>query len=220
MNLRSSDLPAEYPIMSLSRRLAALIAFLLCAIVTQAQASQQTELAILRPRITEFVDAWLVQRNPARTVAFVDDSAYKDKPVFGEGCEGWVKPHMPVEKARQSLGEYLIGTANSHPPGTDVRQILVNLSTAEWASYAVNDVSSDRYIVMRVDDKSIKEMFAGKKNPYHEVLARHLKNGSPIYWSTFGVLLPNHEAVVFYAGWQHLRDNWYISAIDVTCPGL
>jgi len=201
-------------------RLAWLIVLLLSAITMAAQTSQQSELAALRPRITEFINAWLVQRDPANVVSFVDESAYKDKPVFGEGCEGWLKPHMPIEKARQRLGEYLIGTANSYPPGTDVRNILVNLSTAEWASYAVNDVSTDRFIVMRIDEKSVKEMFEGKKNPYREVLARHLKNGSPIYWTTSGILLPNHEALVIYAGWQHLRDNWYISAIDVTCPGL
>ena len=206
--------------MPLHRRLAPLIAVLLSAAMIPAQTSQQSELAALRPRIAEFINAWLVQRDPAHVLGFVDDSAYKDKPVFGEGCEGWLKPHMPVEKARQRLGEYLIGTANSYPQGTDVRNILVNLSTAEWASYAVNDVSTDRFIVMRIDEKSVKEMFEGKKNPYGEVLARHLKNGSPIYWTTFGILLPNHEALVIYAGWQHLRDNWYISSIDVTCPGL
>lgn len=207
--------------MFVSRRLPAFIViFLSFATSISAETSQQAELAALQPRIAEFIHAWLVQRDPAHTLAFVDDSAYKDKPVFGEACEGWLKPHMPLEKARTTVGDFLVGTANLYPAGTDVGQILVNLSTAEWASYAVNDVSRDRYIVMRVDEKSIKQMFQGKKNPYREVLARHLKNGAPIYWTTFGILLPNHDGVVVYAAWQHLRDNWYLSAIDVTCPGL
>jgi len=205
--------------MSLSRRAAALIIVLLSAVIIPAE-TQPTELAALQRRIAAFIKAWVTERNTAQTLAFVDDSAYRDKPVFGETCEGWLRPHMPLEKARKTLGDYLVGTTNPYPAGTDVSQILVNLSTAEWASFAVNDVSRDRYILMRVDEKSIRQMFEGKKNPYREVLARHLKNGSPIYWSTFGILLPNHEGLVVYAAWQHLRDNWYISAIDVTCPGM
>jgi hypothetical protein len=128
---------------------------------------------------------------------------------------------MPLDKARQAVASYLISATRGYPAGTDVSQMLVNLSTAEWASYAINNVTADRYILMRVDAKSINEMFeGGKKNPYHEVLVRHLKNGSPIYWSVVGILLPDHDALVVYAAWQHLRDNWYISAIDVTCPGI
>ena len=206
--------------MPLNRSVAVIVIFLLFTTAIWAETAEKTDLVSLRPRIAEFINAWLVQRNPANTLAFVDESAYKDKPVFGAACEGWLKLHMPIEKARKTLGDYLISTANSYPPGTNVGQILVNLSTAEWASYAVNDVSADRYIIMRVDEQSIKDLFVGKKNPYREVLARHLKNGSPIYWSTFGVLLSNHDALVVYAAWQHLRDNWYVSAIDVTCPGM
>ena len=206
--------------MSLSRRAAALIIVLLSAIISPTETAQPAELADLQRRIAAFIKAWVTERNTAQTLAFVDDSAYRDKPVFGETCEGWLRPHMPLEKARKTLGDYLVGTTNSYPAGTDVSQILVNLSTAEWASFAVNDVSRDRYILMRVDERSIRQMFEGKKNPYREVLARHLKNASPIYWSTFGILLPNHEGLVVYAAWQHLRDNWYISAIDVTCPGM
>ncbi|HZU41463.1 MAG TPA: hypothetical protein VE994_02235 [Terriglobales bacterium] len=220
MSLRSFAFGDQTSIMFRQRLAAFIIILLLASTAVRAQTAQQAELAALRPRITDFIEAWLVQRNVAHTIAFVDDSAYKDKPAFGEGCEGWLKPHMPLERARKTLGGYLIDTANSYPPGTDVRQMLVNLSTAEWASYAVNDVSTDRYIVMRIDEKSVNDLFEGKKNPYHQILARHLKDGSPIYWTTFGLLLPNHEAFVIYAGWQHLRDNWYISTIDVTCPGL
>src|SRR5579864_6487196 len=161
--------------MSLSRRAAALIIVLLSAVIIPAE-TQPTELAALQPRIAAFIKAWVTERNTAQTLAFVDDSAYRDKPVFGETCEGWLRPHMPLEKARKTLGDYLVGTTNSYPAGTDVSQILVNLSTAEWASFAVNDVSRDRYILMRVDERSIRQMFEGKKNPYREVLARHLKN--------------------------------------------
>lgn len=191
------------------------------AITSPAENPQQAELAALHPRTAEFITAWLSQRNSARTLALIDDSAYKDKPVFGETCDGWLRHGMPLERARLTVGNYLISAANTYPAGTDVSQVLVNLSTAEWASYAINNVPADRYILMRVDAKSINDMFqGGKKNPYHEMLARHLKNGSPIYWSVFGILLPDHNALVVYAAWQHVRDDWYITSIDVTCPGI
>lgn len=185
-----------------------------------AQTPQQAELASLHPRIAEFITDWLVQRNAPHTLAFIDDSAYKDKPVFGEGCEGWQHRGMSLEKARQTVGNYLSSTANSYPAGTDFRQMLVNLSSAEWAAYSINDVAADRYIVMRIDENSLKGMFGKNKHPYRDVLTHHLKNGSPLYWSVFGILLPDHNALVVYAAWQRVRNDWYITAIDVTCPGI
>ncbi len=160
-----------------------------------------------------------MKRNPTQLVALIDDSAYSDKPVFGETCQGWLRRGMPVERARQTVTNYLIGVANSYPAGTSFTDELVNLSTAEWASYAVNDVRADRYILMRVDAKSIKDMFRGNK-AYRNVLERHLKNGPPLYWSVFGILLPDQDALVVYAVWQRVRDNWYVTGVDVTCPGI
>ena len=185
-----------------------------------AETPQQAELATLQPRITAFIAAWLAQRNPTQTGAFIDDSVFKDKPVFGEACPGWIRSSMPPERARPAIANYIIGAVGGYPAGTAVPQMLVNLSTAEWASFAVNDVGADRYILMRIDDKSLQAMFGGKKNPYRDVLKRHLKNGSPIYWSVFGILLPDHDALVVYAAWQQLHQQWSITAIDVTCPGI
>ena len=185
-----------------------------------AENPQQAELSTIHPRIASFVTAWLAQRNAAHLGSYFDDSAFKDKPVFGQACEGWLRHGMPADRARQSVANYLIGAISRYPAGTDVSQMLVNLSTAEWASYAVNNVTTDRYILMRVDEKSLPAMFGGSKNPYRDVLKRHLKNGSPLYWSVFGILLPDHDALVVYAAWQQLRGDWIISAIDVTCPGI
>jgi hypothetical protein len=188
--------------------------------VLAAETPQQHELTTLHPRISAFLTAWLAQRNAAQIGAFIDDSASKDKPVFGEGCGGWLRHGMSPENARRSVANYLLGSVSRYPEGTNVSQMLVNLSTAEWASDAINNVAADRYILMRVDSKSIQGMFGGKKNPYRDVLKRHLKNGSPIYWSVFGILLPDHDALVVYAAWQQVRDDWHITAIDVTCPGI
>lgn len=185
-----------------------------------AETTQQAELATLQPRITSFITVWLAQRNLKQTGTFIDDSAFKDKPVFGEACPGWLRHGMPADRARQTVSSYLIATVNGYPAGTDVSQMLVNLSTAEWASYAINKVANDRYILMRVDEPSLHAMFGGSKNPYRDVLKRHLKNGSPIYWSVFGILLPDHDALVVYAAWQQLHSDWIITAIDVTCPGI
>jgi len=197
--------------------------FLLLALLivpVSAETPQQAELATLQPRITSFISAWLGQRNAAETGTFIDESAFKDKPVFGEACPGWLRHGMPADRARQTVSNYLIGAISRYPKGTDIPQMLVNLSTADWASYAINNVATDRYILMRVDEKSIHAMFGGSKNPYRDVLKRHLKNGSPIYWSVFGILLPDHDALVIYAAWQQLHDAWSITAIDVTCPGI
>ena len=188
--------------------------------VLAAETPQQHELATLHPRISAFLTAWLVQRNAAQIGAFIDDSAFKDKPVFGEGCGGWLRHGMSPENARRSVASYLLDSVSRYPERTNVSQMLVNLSTAEWASDAINNVAADRYILMRVDSESIEGMFGGKKNPYRDLLKHHLKNGSPIYWSVFGILLPDHDALVVYAAWQQLRDDWYISAVDVTCPGI
>ena len=202
------------------RFLRALLFLVLLVVPLFAETPQQAELTTLEPRISGFITAWLAHRNAAQIGAFIDDSAFKDKPVFGEGCGGWLRHGMSPENGRRSVANYLLGSVSRYPEGTNVSQMLVNLSTAEWASDAINDVAADRYILILVDGESIQGMFGGKKNPYRDVLKRHLKNGSPIYWSVFGILLPDHDALVVYAAWQQLRDDWYISAIDVTCPGL
>jgi hypothetical protein len=192
---------------------------LLAAVMGHAEkpASNDTE---IKPRVDAFARAWLERRDGSATLAFIDDSAYGGRPVTGSACDGWYRTSMPEQEIRQTISANLINSANDLPKGLTARRMLKSEFLAgPWKQYAVNSVDSDGYLLVEMNEATENGMFhtPEMKEHYAPLFGGLRQKNGRLYWAVMPMTLADGDIFVVVAGWQHTRDNWYITHIDIIC---
>lgn len=172
-------------------------------------------------RFSEFLAAWLVQRDKAKTLSFIAPEAYSAPAMIGTYCDGWYKRDMLPSQAEKIIADNLMGVPDGFPQGTksqDMFQAWDRLPP-EWTDASLNDISKDHYLVASIDAQSLSGLFPDQfaHSDYEQFLEKEVKTAGSMYWAVFPVLQRDGDVFVIFTLWQHRRDAWSIAHIDVVC---
>jgi len=172
-------------------------------------------------RLTEFMTAWLTERDQTKTLAFVEKSAYEAPPVIGTYCSGWYRRGMPADQARRLISANLMGVPSGFPKNTAAQDIFRawDRLPPEWTNESENDVGKDHILVAVLDHDSLGRLFRDQftESAYKKFLEGEVKKGGHLYWVVFPELAPDGDVFVIFTLWRKTDDRWGIAHIDVAC---
>jgi cytochrome c5 len=172
-------------------------------------------------RLDGFLDAWLAQRDMAKTMAFIDPGAYSAPPLIGSYCDGWYKVGAPPKQAAQSISDSLKGVPVDFPKPTAAPAIFTawNRLPPQWVAMAANDVSKDHFLVARLDSDSLPRIFSGTfaGSDYYKFLSSQIQKSGSAYWVIFPEVMPDDDLFVIFTLWQKPGSQWTVTDMDIIC---
>jgi hypothetical protein len=172
-------------------------------------------------RLDAFLDAWLAQRDVAKTMAFFDQGAYSAAPLIGCYCDGWYKVGTPPKQVAQFISDSLKGVPLKFPKQTTAPAIFTawNRLPPQWVSMAANDVSKDHFLVARLDPDSLPRIFSGTfaNSDYYKFLKSQIQKSGSAYWVIFPEMMPDHDIFVIFTLWQKTDSQWTVTDMDIIC---
>lgn len=172
-------------------------------------------------RLTEFMNAWLTQRDQAKTLAFVDKSAYKTPPVIGTYCDGWYKEGTPADKSRSIISTNLMGVPSAFPKNTTAPNIFKAWDSLppEWTSESTNKMGRDHFLIAVIDHDSLGRLFRDQftESAYRKFLEQEVEKHGRLYWAVFPERTGDGDVFVIFTVWRKIGDTWAIVHIDAVC---
>jgi hypothetical protein len=112
-------------------------------------------------RLTEFMTAWLMERDQARTLAFLDKNAFEAAPIIGTYCSGWYRRGMPINHTKSIVSANLMGVPSEFPRNTAPQQIFTgwNRLPPEWTDESANEIAKDHFLIAMLDRDSLGRLF-------------------------------------------------------------
>lgn len=172
-------------------------------------------------RLTEFMAVWLVERDQAKTLSFVDETAYQAPPVIGTYCDGWYKKGMQAGQVKSIISSNLMGVPSEFPRSTTTQDMFTAWSRLppEWTSESVNDIGKDHFLIAVVDHDSLGRLFRDQftESSYKNLLGKEVDKRGRFYWVVFPELMRDGDVFVIFTLWSKINDTWGITHIDIVC---
>jgi len=172
-------------------------------------------------RLTKFMTAWLTERNPGKTLSFVDKAAYEAAPIIGTYCSGWYRRGTPVDQTKSIISANLMGVPSQFPNNTPAQDIFTawNRLPPEWTSESANDIGKDHFLIAVLDHDSLGRMFRDQftESAYKKFLEQELEKHGHLYWVVFPELMPDGDVFVIFTLWRKINDTWDVAHIDIVC---
>lgn len=172
-------------------------------------------------RLTEFMTAWLMERDPAKTLSFVDDAAYNAPPIIGTYCGGWYRKGTPADQAKRIISANLMGVPSEFPKNTAAQDIFKawDRLPPEWTDESANDIGKDHFFIAVIDHDSLDRLFRDQftESAYKVLLRGEVEKLGPLYWVVFPELMRDGDVFVIFTLWSKTKDVWGIAHIDVVC---
>ena len=186
----------------------------------QREAKQETAPDFQR-RLTEFMTAWLTERDQAKTLSFVDKAAYEAPPVIGTYCDGWYRRGTSVDQTKSIISANLIGVPSEFPKNTAAQDIFTawNRLPPEWTSESANDIGKDHFLIAMLDHDSLGHLFRDQftESAYKRFLEQEVEKYGHLYWVVFPELMRDGDVFVIFTLWRKIGDTWGIAHIDIVC---
>jgi len=172
-------------------------------------------------RLTEFMTAWLTERDEAKTLSFVDKSAYEAPPVMGTYCSGWYTRGTSVDQVRRIISANLMGVPSEFPKNTAAQDIFTawDRLPPEWTNESANDVGKDHFLTAVLDHDSLGRLFRDQftESAYKKFLEGEVEKHGHLYWVVFPELARDGDVFVIFTLWRKTDDRWDIAHIDIVC---
>jgi hypothetical protein len=186
----------------------------------QGEAKQEVAPDFQR-RLTEFMTAWLTERDQGKTLSFVDKAAYEAPPIIGTYCSGWYRRGPPVNQTKSIISANLMGVPSEFPKDTASQDIFTawNRLPPEWTSESANDIDKDHLLIAKLDHDSLGRMFRDQftDSAYKKFLEQELEKHDHLYWVAFPELMRDGDVFVIFTLWRKISDRWDIAHIDIVC---
>lgn len=186
----------------------------------QEEAKQETAPDFQR-RLTEFMTAWLTERDQAKAFSFVDKAAYEAPPVIGTYCSGWYRRGASVDQTRSIISANLMGVPSEFPKNTATQDIFTawNRLPPEWTTESANDVGKDHFLIAMLYHDSLGRIFRDQftESAYKKFLEQEVEKHGHLYWAVFPELMRDGDVFVIFTLWQAIDDTWRIVHIDIVC---
>jgi hypothetical protein len=172
-------------------------------------------------RLTEFMTAWLTERDKAKTLSFMDKAAYEAAPIIGTYCDGWYRRGSPISQAKSTISANLMGVPSKFPQSTAAQDIFTawNRLPPEWTDESANDIATDHFLIAVLDHDSLGRLFRDQftESAYKKMLDAEVGKYGSLYWVVFPELMRDGDIFVIFTLWRKIKDTWGIAHIDVVC---
>jgi len=186
----------------------------------QGRARQETAPDFQR-RLTEFMTAWLAERDQGKTLSFIDKTAYEAPPVIGTYCSGWYRKGTPVDQAKSIISANLMGVPSEFPKNTAAQDIFKawDRLPPEWTGESANDTGKDHFLIAVIDHDSLDRLFRDQftESAYRGFLVKELDKQAQLYWVVFPELMRDGDVFVIFTLWSKTKDTWGIAHVDIVC---
>ncbi|MGA2096098.1 MAG: hypothetical protein ABSH39_07355 [Candidatus Acidiferrum sp.] len=188
---------------------------------TGAGRTKQAAAPDFQRRLAEFMNAWLAERDQAKTLAFLDKSAYEAAPIIGTYCDGWYKSGTPPDKSRSIMASNLMGVPSGFPKKTTTQDIFKAWSSLppEWTSEAANDIGKEHFLIAMLDHDSLGRLFRDqfRESGYRKFLEGAVEKHGTLYWAVFPERASDGDVFVVFTVWEKIGETWSITHVDVVC---
>jgi hypothetical protein len=172
-------------------------------------------------RLTEFMTAWLTERDQGKTLSFVDKAAYEAPPVIGTYCSGWYRRGTPVEQIKSIIAANLMGVPTKFPSNATAQEIFAawDRLPPEWTGESANDIGKDHFLIVMLDHNSLDRIFRDQftESAYKKFLEQEVRKHGQLYWAVFPELARDGDVFVIFTLWQKINERWDIAYIDIVC---
>jgi hypothetical protein len=184
-------------------------------------ATRQETAPDFQRRLTEFMTAWLTERDQAKTLSFVDEAAYERPPVIGTYCGGWYKRGTPVVQTKSFISSNLMGVPSEFPKNAAAQDIFKawDRLPPEWTDESANDIGKDHFLIAVIDHDSLGRLFRDQftESAYKDFLAKEVEKQGQLYWVVFPEVMRDGDVFVIFTLWSKIKDTWGIAHIDIVC---
>lgn len=174
-----------------------------------------------RGRLTEFMTAWLTERDQGKTLSFVDKAAYEAPPVIGTYCSGWYRRGTPVDEIERIVAANLMGVPTKFPNNATAQAIFAawDRLPPEWTGESANDIGKDHFRIAMLDHDSLDRIFRDQftESAYKKFLEQEVQKHGQLYWVVFPELARDGDVFVIFTLWQKINEGWDIAHIDIVC---
>ena len=172
-------------------------------------------------RLTEFMTAWLTERDQEKTLSFVDKAAFEAPPVIGTYCSGWYREGWPTDQAKRMIFENLMGVPKEFSKNASAQDIFKawDRLPPEWTDESANDIGQDHFLIAALDHDSLGRLFRDEftESAYKNFLGKEVEKHDRLYWVVFPELAHDGDVFVVFTLWRKIGDAWGIVHIDIVC---